>query len=113
MEQRDLKPIGQQWCQQYMTNVSLFIEPPNSPGPRKGSSVRHLIARYEEGARHDLPMIDGQAEFAAGIPDEWSDDDVVKFISMGNSKGHYPIWEIPARVYASPILTWPDKWSAA
>jgi hypothetical protein len=54
-EKRNLKQIGKQWCQQYMSEVTLFIEP-------QAPSGRRLVAQYEEGSYKDAP------EFAAGIP---------------------------------------------
>jgi hypothetical protein len=51
-EKRNLKQIGKQWCQQYMSEVTLFIEP-------QAPSGRRLVAQYEEGPirmRPNLPL---------------------------------------------------------
>jgi hypothetical protein len=93
-ENRNLKEVKNGFCPQYNTNVTLFIEPPTS-------SVWHLVAQYEKGG------YEGRPEFAAGIPDDWTFQDVLRFIDIVGSK-MYPRWEIPARVYGSAMLLWPD-----
>jgi hypothetical protein len=49
-EKRILKQIGKQWCQQYMSEVTLFIEP-------RAPSGRRLVAQYEEGSYKDAPNL--------------------------------------------------------
>jgi len=94
-EKRNLKQIGKQWCQQYMSEVTLFIEP-------QAPSGRRLVAQYEEGSYKDAP------EFAAGIPDDWTEKDILRFIDLPGSK-KFPAWEIPARVHGSAVLMWPSR----
>jgi hypothetical protein len=108
--EEDLKPIWKQWCQPYMTNAEFFLRPPNALG-----GVRHLVVRYEEGGRNDKP------DFASGIPDDWSEEDVLELIRYGRSiptrsnatstgKEEWPAWEVPARVYGSPTLIKEKDW---
>jgi hypothetical protein len=91
---RNLRLVGELFCRQYNTVAKCYIEPPGSPGPRQGSAVRHLIVQYT----------DGRPEFAAGIVDEWSDEDVMRLLLSPNPSSSYPVWEIPARAYGRPML---------
>jgi hypothetical protein len=74
------------------TEVDYYIEEafPTS-GPCKGSPFRHLIARYEKGGETDLrddpQNVDGKREFAAAIPDGWSDERVIEHMVNINFPG--------------------------
>jgi hypothetical protein len=50
--------------------TDFFIEPPSTPGPREQSKIRHLVARSS----------DGRPEFAAVVPDNWSDEDLIRLV---------------------------------
>jgi hypothetical protein len=78
VEERKLKFIGRQTDKVRNAVIDFYIEPPNAPGPRQRSGMRHLIVRYESGGAKDLPIVDGKREFAAGIPDGWTEDQVLK-----------------------------------
>jgi hypothetical protein len=87
------KVLGPQFCPQYNTNVDFFIE----TSPETG---RTLVARYEAGGANDLPIVEGKREFRAGIPDAWSEDQLLSFLASNR----WPSWELPARVGGSPDL---------
>jgi hypothetical protein len=91
-EKRTRKLIDERWCPQYMTQAKLYIE--------TGRGRRTLVIDYEEGSFRDLLV------FKTGIPDDWTIDDVMRVIESPGSK-IYPAWEIPARIYGSPILMKP------
>jgi hypothetical protein len=67
-----------------------------------------LIVRYDEGysGRNDLPIVDGSQQFAAAIPDEWSEQDVIDLIQrpMKSPGAPYPAWEVHSRVHGSATL---------
>jgi hypothetical protein len=87
-EKRNLLLIGKQPCPQYKNEVTLFIEP-------RAPSGWQLVAQYDDGA-----------EFAAGIPADWTVRDLLRLIDRPGSQT-YPAWEIPARGHGSPELMWP------
>jgi hypothetical protein len=87
------KPFGTQFCPQYHTDVEFFIETSSETG-------RALIARYQDGGSEDLPIVEGRREFRAGIPDAWSEDDLMRFLALNQ----WPSWELPTRAGASPDL---------
>jgi hypothetical protein len=89
-----LNPIGELFCRQYSTVAKCYVEPANAPGPRQGSKVRHLIVRYG----------DNRPEFATGIPDDWTEEDVMRLLMSPNPSSPYPVWEIPARTYGRSML---------
>ncbi len=61
--------------------TDFFVEPAGQlQGPRAGSRVRHLVARYS----------DGRPEFATGIPDHWTDDEIVRFAIEGKPASSAP-----------------------
>ncbi len=78
VEERKLKFIGTVVDQVRDAVIDFHIEPANTPGPRQNSGVRHLIARYESGGPKDLPIVEGRREFATGIPDGWTEDQVLR-----------------------------------
>jgi hypothetical protein len=115
----NLKEIDAGYCKHYQTPVTFFIET-SSDGSRK------LIARYAEytrstilkmgpGAKEgetylpDLPKSkEGNYDFAAAIPADWTEDDVLRFLSIGEMfETYYPVWEMPARRKGEPVLSWP------
>jgi hypothetical protein len=69
------KAFGTQFCPQYHTDVEFFIETSSETG-------RALIARYQDGGAEDLPIVEGRREFRAGIPDAWSEDDLMRFLAL-------------------------------
>jgi hypothetical protein len=70
------KPIGAEFCEQYQCEAQFCVDEAHSSGPR------HLIVRYDEGysGRTDLPIVNGSPQFAAAIPDDWSEQDVMDLI---------------------------------
>jgi hypothetical protein len=52
-------------------STEFFIEPAGAAGARQQSKTRHLIARSS----------DGRPEFAAAVPDSWSDDEVLRLVN--------------------------------
>jgi hypothetical protein len=87
------KALGTQFCPQYHTDVEFFIETSNETG-------RTLVARYQTGGDDDLRIIDGKREFRAGIPDAWTEDQLMRFLALNQ----WPSWELPARAGGSPHL---------
>ena len=87
------KALGIQFCPQYHTEVEFFIE----TSPEAG---RALVARYQDGGAEDLPIIEGRREFRAGIPDAWTEDQLMHFLALNQ----WPSWELPARASGSPDL---------
>ena len=85
-----LKFIGESFCSQYQSQAKFYIDEAHTSG------LRHLVVVYEN----------GDADFLAGIPDEWADENVQDFIfwPMKNPNSPYPAWEVPARAYGSPTL---------
>jgi hypothetical protein len=91
---RNLKPIGSAHCTQYNTEAKFYIE-------AHKSGHRQLVVHYEKGGGYN-----GALEFAAGIPDDWSEQDVIDLIFLPEKHPivPYPVWEVPARAYASATL---------
>lgn len=80
IEKRGLKFIGRQTDFVRGSVTDFYIEPPNAPGPREGSNMFHLIARYEKGGGSDLPIVEGKREFATVIPDGWTEEQVIEIL---------------------------------
>jgi hypothetical protein len=101
-EARKLKPIGSAFCKQYNSEARFYIDEAHQSGQR------HLIVQYGEGysGRDDLPTVDGRPQFAAAIPDEWSEQDLQDLIlwPMKSPNAPYPAWEVAARAHGSPTL---------
>src|SRR3974377_867356 len=91
MAERSLKLIAALYVRQYKTDAKFFIEDPHPSGKR------HLVAQYEKA---------GLGEFSAGIPDDWSEVDVIALLlwPMKNPRAPYPAWEVPARAFGRPEL---------
>jgi hypothetical protein len=86
-----LKFIHAQFCDQYQTNAVFFIEPSGD------GKVRNLAVYYE----NDRPA------FRVVIPNDWSEDKVIRFLSSNRSDGPYPVWEIAARTAGNQLLVSP------
>jgi hypothetical protein len=93
-----LKFIYSSFCTQYQSEAKFYIDEAHASG------LRHLVVVYEKGGYA------GHPNFAAGIPDKWSEQDVLDLIlwpMKDHPKALYPAWEVPARGYGSPMLyTW-------
>jgi hypothetical protein len=90
----NLRLIASVHCTQYKTDAKCFIDDAHPSGQR------HLVVHYEKGG------YEGRPEFAAGIPNDWSDQDVIDLLlwPMKDPRALYPAWEVPARVYGSSTL---------
>src|SRR5207237_10199065 len=60
-----LKPIGSAHCPEYNTEAKFYIDAAHKLGKR------HLVVHYEKGGHNGAP------EFVAGIPDDWSEENVI------------------------------------
>ena len=69
-----LKPIGSAHCPQYNTEAKFYIDAAHKSGHR------HLIVHYERGGYQ------GAAEFVAGIPNYWSEENVIDLASPVHEK---------------------------
>jgi hypothetical protein len=58
---------------QYQTTATFFVEPAKDHG-----SLRHLEVRYE----------DGRKPFRAGIPDDWSEFDVMRHVMVEDDENN-------------------------
>ena len=84
-----LKPIGSAHCPQYNTVAKFYIDAAHKSGKR------HLVVHYEKGGHNGAP------EFVAGIPDDWSEENVIDLIlrPLEDANAQFPAWEVPARAY--------------
>ena len=93
-----LKFIYSSFCTQYQSEAKFYIDEAHASG------LRHLVVVYEKGGYA------GHPNFAASIPDKWSEQDLLDLIlwpMKDHPKALYPAWEVPARAYGSPMLyTW-------
>jgi hypothetical protein len=87
-----MKLLCSSFCKQYGSEAKFYIDEANPSG------FRHLVVIYEKGG------YGGAREFAAGIPKDWTDQDVLDFILWDHPDTRYPAWEIPARAHGSPML---------
>src|SRR6202051_2066382 len=95
--QRDvskLKFICSSFCAQYQSEAKFYIDEAHESG------LRHLVVVYEKGGYA------GHPNFAASVPDQWSEQDLLELIlwPMRDPKAPYPAWEVPARAYGNPML---------
>ena len=44
-----------------------------------------------------------------GIPKDWTDRDVIDLILWDQPYAQYPVWEVSARAYGSPMLDNSDR----
>jgi hypothetical protein len=86
-----LKHIGSSFCKPYQSDAKFYIDEAHASGSR------HLVVVYQAG---------GRADFLAGIPDEWTEQQVQDLIlwPMKDPSAAYPPWEVPARVFGSSML---------
>jgi hypothetical protein len=89
-----LRLIASTFCKQYQSEAKFYVDDAHESGQRC------LVVRYEKGGH------DGRPEFAAAIPDTWSEQDVMDLLlwPMKDSKAPYPAWEVSARAYGSETL---------
>jgi hypothetical protein len=62
--------------------TDFYIEAPYTPGPRSTSPTRSLVVRDDKaapGLRYPVGE-DRRPEFVTGIPDHWTDDEIMKVI---------------------------------
>jgi hypothetical protein len=101
MAERKLRLIGSLYVPQYKTDAKIYVEDAHPSGQR------HLVAQYHKGG------YGGDPEFAAAIPDSWTDADINELIlwPMKDLKAPYPAWEVPARAYGCDELFrwWPGE----
>jgi hypothetical protein len=89
-----LRFLCSSFCKQYQSKAEFYIDEATIPG------FRHLVVIYEKGGYR------GRPDFEASIPADWTEQTVQDLIfwPMKDPKAPYPAWEVPARVYAKPIL---------
>lgn len=98
----NMKLIGSVFCKQYESEAQFYLDDARPSG-------RRLIVRYGEGysGRDDLPTVDGQRQFAIGVPDSWTKEDIQELLLWPRKTlpgRAWPAWEIPARDYGSATL---------
>jgi hypothetical protein len=93
----ELRFICSSFCKQYQSEAKFYVDEAHSSG------VRHLVVVYEKGG------YDGAKEFAVGIPKDWTDRDVIDLILWDQPYAQYPVWEVSARAYGSPMLDNSDR----
>jgi hypothetical protein len=89
-----LRPLCSAFCKQYRTDAKFYID------EMRPSGSRNLVVIYDKGG------YGGGKEFAAGIPNTWTDLDIENLIlwPMKDPQALYPSWEVPARTFGSPVL---------
>jgi hypothetical protein len=106
MENRDhqrkenSRAIATARCAPYACEAAFFIK-------SYESGKRALVVRYDENyVGPQLPTVDGQRQFETGVPDDWSERDVMDLLlwPMKDPNAPYPAWEVPARAYGSATL---------
>jgi hypothetical protein len=89
MIDRNLRLIASPYAPQYKTDAKIYVDEAHPSGQR------HLIAQYET----------GRPEFAAAIPNDWSDRDIMDLLfPMRSPEAPFPPWEVPARAFGSVEL---------
>jgi hypothetical protein len=88
-EPANLRLIASLYCRPYATDTKVYIDETNPSG-------RHLVVHYQG----------GRPEFAAAIPDEWTEDDLLDLIfwPIKSEGAPYPAWEVPVRAFGSLTL---------
>jgi hypothetical protein len=109
-DDRKLRLIATVRCAQYSCDADIYIQGDHH------SKLRNLIVQYGDGysGRTDLPTADnGRREFAAGIPRDMTEQEILDHWLLWPMKHEapYPKWEVPARVHGSPVLFrwWADE----
>jgi len=69
-------------------------------GEAEGRLEAVLQDAVADGGAEDLPIVEGRREFRAGIPDAWTEDQLMRFLALNQ----WPSWELPARAGGSPDL---------
>jgi hypothetical protein len=89
-DDRGLRLIATAVCKQYQCEAKFYIDAAHPSGHR------HLV-RYGKGynGRRDLPIEKGSPQFAATIPGDWTEQDVIDLIlwPMKSSDSLYPAWK--------------------
>ena len=90
MNDRELRQIATVHCVPYKCEAAVYVQ------DKHPSGHRHLVVQYG----------DDRPEFAAGIPDDMTEQEILDEWLLWPMKADapYPKWEIPARVYGSPML---------
>jgi hypothetical protein len=102
MPDQNLEFIGSMFCEQYVCEAGFYLESPYSgeARPATATGLRHLIVRYGEGytGPSDLPLTEGgRREFAIGVPDDWTREQLLEFLMQSPHEGSFPKWEAPTR----------------
>jgi hypothetical protein len=71
------------------TEAKFYVDQADSSG------IRHLVVIYAAGG------YGGKPEFASGIPNLWTDDDIIDLILRDRAETKFPIWEME---FGSPML---------
>lgn len=100
---RELRLLATMRCKPYGCEAKAYIQDEHTSG------YRHLVVQYGDGysGRADIVEHDGTREFAAAIPHDMTEQQVVnEFLlwPMKSPDAPYPTWEVPARVHGSPTL---------
>ena len=99
---RKLKLLATAHCKEYACEARFYIQEEHPSGQR------HLVVQYGEGysGRDDIRKKDGTLEFAAAIPQDMSEQEIVDgwLLPPMNPGAPYPKWEVPARRYGSSTL---------
>jgi hypothetical protein len=88
---RNLKRIDL-YCPEYKTDATITIDEKHESGEP------HLVVRYKKA----LP--DGRRDFAAAIPNDWTDQDLAEliFLPLPDRKDrNWPAWEVSANDFAA------------
>ena len=96
----DLRLIAALRCAPYKCDARIYIQDNHSSG------CRLLVAQYGPGyIGRDLPIADnGCPEFRAGIPYDMNEQEILDKLLPMDRDAPYPKWEVPMRVYGSPML---------
>jgi hypothetical protein len=73
----------------------------------KCEAVVHIQDEHPSGHRQLVVQYgDGRPDFAAGIPDDMTEKEILDHWLLWPKRrdAPYPRWEVPARVYGSPML---------
>jgi hypothetical protein len=101
--------IGSIFCEQYNCQAEFYLEPSHSgePRPATGTGVRHLIVLYGEGytGPADRSLTEnGRRQFAIGVPDSWTKQQLLDFLLETPHEASFPKWEGPTRGYGLNML---------